>query len=145
MTEPGGGPGQVLDPVDLILRRVPRVWVVPSDEGPRASSQAFNNDRDGGPMSGYLDSLLVQYGLTRGQILDGHAPGEFFVAALTVGFLQSEDQTIVPDPIVPTQHICDPAHVGVAGNKAPGRRSRLARASRWVPGVGPEGGRVLGQ
>jgi hypothetical protein len=94
-------------------------------------------------MSAYLDSLLERNGLARHQILDDHPPGEFFVTSLTVEVLEEEQQAILHDPIEPQSHVCDPAHVAVVGDKPTKRRSRLARSSRWVPGLDPGGGLML--
>jgi hypothetical protein len=143
MTNPGPGAGLDLNPADLVLRRVPSAWIVDSEDGPRASSQAFSNGRNDESMSGYLDSLLLDHGLTRGQILEDHEPGMFFVAALTVDFLRNHGQTVEPDPIEPIEHVCDPAHVVVIGRKPTKLRSRLAKGARWVPGLGPVGGPTL--
>jgi hypothetical protein len=130
--------GSVDDPDDLVLRRIPAVWVVSAADGtPCATSQAFENDRDGGPMSAFLDSALRENGLHRTDIIQGH-PG-FYAVALTVDTLTREEQTVVRDPIEPPQHICDPAHVLVVGQKGLGRRRRLAKAARWVEGVCPPG------
>jgi hypothetical protein len=71
-------------------------------------------------------------------------PGEFFVTAVRVGVLDGEDQSTQADPIHPPRHICDPAHGCVIGDKPTKRRSRIARTSRWVPGLEPpEGGQML--
>ncbi|HUE08035.1 MAG TPA: hypothetical protein VMP41_11455 [Acidimicrobiales bacterium] len=94
-------------------------------------------------MSAYVESLLQECGLERAQILDDHPPGDFFVTALRVETLTAEDQMLVHDPIVPQLHVCDPAHVSVVGEKSTKRRKRMARASRWVPGMDPGGGLML--
>jgi hypothetical protein len=121
---------------DLFLRRVPSIWVVEGDDGLRPSSQAFNNDPEGGPMSGYLDGLFARLGLERHQVVEGMSG--FFVAGLTVGFLVREQQEVRHDPIDPPKHCCDPAHAGVSGSKANKRRARFAKSARWVPGLAPE-------
>ena len=66
-----------------------------------------------------------------------HPPGEFFVTSLTVEILEHEEQAVVPDPTNPVTHVCDPAHAAVVGTKPTQRRSRLARQSVWVSGLGP--------
>jgi len=122
---------------DLVLRRVPDVWVVRDPLGPRPSSQAFNNDGDGEPMSGYLDSSLREHSLSRADIVADH--DGFYAVALQVGLLLDEEQSVLRDPIEPPGHICDPAHATVAGTKANNRRKRLSRAARWVAGSCPPG------
>jgi len=138
-----GGGGRAFDSQDLVFRRVPHWQVVPTDDGPRASGQAFDNDGDGFPMSAYADPLLREHGLGRAQTLDDHPDGEFFVTAVRVETLTAEEQQVVPDPIVPQVHVCDPAHVAVVGDKPTKRRRRIARTSRWVPGLDPGGGQML--
>ncbi len=120
-----------------MLRRIPPVWLVEDDGVHRPSSQAFNNDGDGEPMSGYLDSVVSSLGLKRERVLDGHAG--FFLAALGVQALIDEEQRVVRDPIEPPIHPCDPAHVAVEGSKANKRRKRLAKAAVWVAGSCPPG------
>lgn len=107
------------------------------DGVPRPSGQAFNNDGDGEPMSGYLDSAVSELGLARGEVLSGH-PG-FFLVGLGVQVLLNEEQAVVRDPIEPPAHPCDPAHVAVTGKKGSGRRRRLAKAAMWVAGSCPPG------
>jgi hypothetical protein len=128
-------------PEDLVLRRIPPQWVVRDGDHFKASSQAFNNDGDGEPMSIYLDELLRLNRLERQRVIDGH--DGFFVAALKVEDLQREDQEVIHDPIEPPIHCCDPAHGIAVGGKAPKVRKRLARSARWLPGLGPGPGEYL--
>jgi hypothetical protein len=140
-----GGPAVVgdgtIEPHHLVLRRIPPDWVVPTDEGDRPSSQAFGNNGDDDPMSGYLDQLLAPNDLQRRDIVDGH--DGFLVAALKVSDLTDQQQVVQPDPIVPVTHCCDPAHAKVVGQKNSKRRKRLAATARWLPGLGPGSGPYL--
>lgn len=128
---------EYVEPTDLVLRRVPALWIVLGENGTlRPSGQAFNNDGDGEPMSCYLDSDLKPNKLTRADVLIDH--DGFFLAGLVVQDLIDEEQDVYRDPIVPAVHLCDPAHVSVAGSKGSGRRRRLAKASLWVRGLCPD-------
>lgn len=120
-----------------MLRRIPPDWLVDQDGTSRPSGQAFNNDGDGEPMSGFLDSAVSELGLARGDVLSGHAG--FFLVGLGVQVLLDEEQAVIRDPIEPPTHPCDPAHAAVAGQKGSGRRRRLARAAMWVAGACPTG------
>jgi hypothetical protein len=110
---------------------------VDQDGVARPSGQAFNNDGDGEPMSGYLDSAVSELGLARRDVLSGHEG--FFLVGLGVQVLLDEEQAVVRDPIEPPTHPCDPAHVAVTGKKGSGRRRRLAKAAMWVAGSCPVG------
>ncbi len=107
------------------------------DGVPRPSGQAFNNDGDGEPMSGFLDSKVSELGLARCEVLRGH--DGFFLVGLEVPVLLAEEQTVIRDPIEPPMYPCDPAHVAVTGPKGSGRRRRLARAAMWVADSCPPG------
>lgn len=123
---------------DLVLRRIPGLWVVEGNDGkPRPSGQAFDNDRDGVVMSAYLDSALAEQQLTRRQVLTGHE--NFFLAAVLVEVFLNEEQRVVRDPVAPPMHPCDGAHVSVVGVKGTKRRRRFAKSAMWVEGMSPPG------
>jgi hypothetical protein len=122
---------------DLVLRRIPGVWVVEENGLPRPSGQAFNNDGAGEPMSVYLDSVLREIELSRTDVLDGH--DGFYLAAVVVQVLLDEEQDIQSDPITPQIHKCDPAHAIVVGDKGRHRRRRIARQAQWIDGLCPPG------
>lgn len=92
-------------------------------------------------MSGYLDGLLAEHGLERRRVLENH--DGFYLVAVSIGLLVAEEQSVRHSPIHPPVHCCDPVHAEVIGTKGSKRRSRLAKASRWVPELGPDGGRTL--
>jgi hypothetical protein len=102
--------------------------------GHRASSAAFNDDRDGSSMSVYLQSIVLTIGLTEASVTSGKTSG-WAVAAIPVQTLTDEDQNVVADPILGAHvpHPCDPAHALVHGDKRQkSRREHIARASPLV-------------
>ena len=120
----------------IVYRRIPPTWVVTAEDGSRRpSSQAFNNDGEGSPMSGYHDELLADEALGPSDVLAGH--DGFFVSSLDVSFLLDEEQRVVRALVDRPVHPCDVAHVHVDGRKNASRRKRLSKHARWVPGLGP--------
>ena len=107
----------------LFWRRVPADWVV-IDENlgrRRPSSAAFDDDRDGGPMSMYEANA----GNSVDDILIGHE--SYGVASLTGAQLSSMGFKVYarPEPGYP-------AHVEVEGKKTGGLKSKMAKNCLWV-------------
>jgi hypothetical protein len=100
----------------------------------RPSAEAFRDDRDGSPLSVYLQSVVDDLGLSAGDVVAGKGIG-WGVSATSVDLLNNEEQEVVPDPVVDSEilHPCDAAHAVVVGDKsAKARRNRIAAASRIV-------------
>lgn len=111
--------------LEVVWRRVPGWpdWTT-HDENlgrRRPSSGAFEDDRDGSPMSMYL----ANGGNTIEEVLAGHP--EFGLASLRVADLRVKGLSVVrrPEPGFPS-------HVEVVGPKKHNVRSFLAKASQWV-------------
>jgi len=126
-----------VDADDRTLRRVQPLHVVSDPKAPggrRASAAAFADDRDGSPMSVYLQSVVDDMGLTADHVIHEKGPG-WAVASTPVETLITEEQIIERDPITttPAPHPCDLAHALVRGNKNPkARRDRIAKASPLI-------------
>ena len=117
-----------------LLRRIPPQWEVRDDnEGAtRPSSQAFNNDGEGDPMSTFLEQELKPKSLGYEHVIFGHAG--FGLAALMAGFCRDEEQQrLARDPIADDPfHPCNPIHAVVVGKKGSKRRGRFAKHAEWV-------------
>ncbi len=76
--------------------------------GKRASSKVSKDDRDGSPMSVYLDSAVRALGLEARDVLHGRSAG-WAVAAVPVAVLIAEEQRVVRDPVFDSTipHPCD--------------------------------------
>jgi len=112
-----------------LWRRIPQYWI---DEDPftgdaRIQSPAFDDPRDGTPMSVYLGSVVRAAGLGPESVL---MPG-FALAAVTTGTARENGLGIHRAPL-PDQ----PAHAEVFGTKTKSVKRRLARAATWL--VAPE-------
>ena len=112
---------------EILLRRIyPGFWVYDKNLGKmRPASHAFNDHRNGSPMSVHLSSVLAEHGLESKVVLEGHEG--FALASITAGLVRQCDQVIVRKPLTD-----DPAHAEVIGNKTPGVRKELARNAVWV-------------
>lgn len=117
----------------LLLRRIlsnPNIHIV-WDENLmcwRPSSAAFDNDRNGNPMSLVLSVELVRLNRSLASALKGHEDG-FSLAAVTAGFSRSLNpiQKIVRDPTPD-----EPAHGLLVGKKTQSVRRKLAKSSQWI-------------
>ncbi len=108
-----------------LWRRVPNwpEWTV-FDENlgrVRPSSLAFEDNRDGSPMSAFLEG----YGNSVEDVLLGHEA--FYLAAISAGLVRANGLKIVHDPLDGL-----PSHVEMPGPKPKRVRSALAKAATWV-------------
>ncbi len=106
-----------------LWRRIPPIHFV-DDENTgkkRPSSAAFDNDKDGDPMS------VVIAAESRGKesVLKGHEG--FALAAITAGLARSCGQILVRKPLAE-----EPAHALVVGDKPKKVRKKLAGGFVWV-------------
>jgi hypothetical protein len=122
---------------EVALRRIRPVHVVrdpKAPEGRRASSAAFEDDRDGSSMSVYLRSIVYNLGLAEENVVEAKATG-WAVSAIPVHVLAAEEQTLEPNPVTDAEepHPCDPAHALVHGDKrSKARRDRIAKLSPLI-------------
>jgi len=120
-----------------LWRRVPP-WHIIFDENlgrNRPSKAAFDNDRDGSPMSVVLADLVLESNRGPESVLAGHEG--FALAVIIAGLARSRKQGVVRDP-----QPDEPAHALVFGRKGDSVRRALARESCWVippPGNHPPG------
>ena len=111
----------------LLWRRIPPTWWV-RDENLgriRPTSQAFDDSRDGTPMSVLLAEIVARSGRSPIDVLVGH--GGFALAAVTSGLARDCNQGIARDP-----QPQETAHAVVFGQKTGAVKSRLAKNSTWV-------------
>lgn len=110
----------------ILWRNVPPWHFVRDDEGGiRSASAAFDNDKDGSPMSVSLaDVVLARGGAPEDSIRS--LPG-FGLAGITAALVRGCDQSIVRDPQPE-----NPAHGLVLGKKTKGTQRKLARGASWV-------------
>ena len=119
------------DPVihneDLMLRRIPPFHIVPDENsgGHRPSSAAFDNDKDGAPMSVYRQTVIESSGGAIERVMKGHAG--YALAAISAGDLRSRDQTVHNNPLPD-----EPAHAVVCGDKTKGTQRFFSRSAVWV-------------
>ena len=109
----------------LLWRRVPNWpdWTVFDENLGRArpSSLAFDDNRDGSPMSAFLED----HGNSVEDVLRDHET--FYLAAVPAGLVRANGLTIVHDPL---QDL--PSHVEVPGAKPKRVKSALAKAAVWI-------------
>jgi len=100
-------------------------FVRDQDGGIRASSAAFDNDKNGSPMSVSLaDVVLARGGAPQDMIR--LLPG-FALAAMTAALVRDCNQGIARDP-----RPDNPAHALVFGRKTKSIQRKLARRATWV-------------
>jgi hypothetical protein len=114
------------DPSEL-WRRIPPKQIVPDENlgGLRPSSAAFDNHRNGSPMSVHLADVLAELGRGPNTVLVGH--DDFALAAITAGLARECGQGVARDPLPE-----EPAHGLVFGKKTKAVRKILALGYRWV-------------
>jgi hypothetical protein len=110
-----------------LWRRVPPGHVIfDSNVGrKRPSKAAFDDHKDGSPMSVVLADLVLQSGRTPQHIVAGHY--QFALAAFSAGLARSKQQGVARDPVPG-----EPAHALVFGKKTDSVKRALARGSVWV-------------
>lgn len=129
--------GDEVSPPDVVLRRIHPAHIVSDPKahnGKRASSAAFQDDRDGSSMSVYVRSKITALNLTDSDVLVGKGE-DWAIAASDVELLHKEEQLVKLDPLKneSSPHPCDPAHALVIGNKEPkSRRDRIAQQSPLI-------------
>jgi hypothetical protein len=116
----------ITDDTDL-WRRIPPQWFVLDENrgGIRPASAAFDDDPDGGHMSVFLATVMLELGRGPQDALAGH-PG-FALAAITAAVARAAGQAIVRRPTPE-----EPAHAEVVGRKTGSVKKALYRAARWV-------------
>lgn len=127
----------ILDEAEL-WRRIPLNcnWIVQDDNMGtlRVSSAAFNDSRDGSPLSVQLADVVTESGRTAEDVLAAY-PG-YTMAAITAGNARSNKQGVARTPTPD-----EPAHASVFGKKTGAVKSGLAKSARWViPPPGSYGG-----
>jgi hypothetical protein len=114
-----------------LFRRIPPphcVWDN-NEQRYRPSSAAFEDDKDGDPMSVCLSSVLATEGREAASVLIGHEG--YSLAAITAGFARANAQTVHPQPLPEeSSHtlVCGEKRRG--GNNAPKRK--FAKTATWV-------------
>jgi hypothetical protein len=91
----------------------------------RPSKAAFDNGKDGSPMSVVLADLVIASGRGPHDVLMEYA--DFALASLTAGMVRSKQQGILRDPTPE-----EPAHALVFGRKTDSVKRALAKASLWI-------------
>jgi hypothetical protein len=110
-----------------LLRRIPD-WHFVFDENTNAfrpSSAAFEDDRDGHPMSVFRADIILGSGGALERVLTGHQT--YALAAITAALARQFQQSIHPDPL----H-SEPSHAVVCGRKTKAIQRQFARSSRWI-------------
>ena len=110
-----------------LWRRIPPVHFIYDDnlKQQRPASAAFNDDKDGDPMSVMLGSLVRKTGRSGSDVLRNF-PG-YALATITAGLARECSQGIVRDPLPE-----EPAHALVFGDKPHSTRKRFAKECRWI-------------
>ena len=125
------GPPLVDDPTigdDAVLwRRVFPAWIVPDQNagGLRVSSAAFDDSKDGTPLSALLAEIVAQTGRTAQHVLAGY--DGYALAAIAAGVARHHAQGIAKTP-----EPDEPAHVSVFGPKTTSNKRGMAKVATWV-------------
>jgi hypothetical protein len=116
----------IADSADL-WRRLIREWVVPDSNtgGIRISSAAFDDSRDGTPMSVLLADIVAQTRQKPEEVLAGFAG--YGLAAITAGAVRVCKQGVMPTP-----EPDEPAHASVFGPKTGSTKKGMAKAARLL-------------
>lgn len=108
---------------EVLLRRLPPLWVVAGDQGRmKISSAAFRHDE----LSIQFESLLGQQGRPVEDALKGYPDN--LLCSITAGLAHELGQGVVYDTEPPN----DPAHGLVLGKKTKSVANRFAREAKWV-------------
>ena len=110
-----------------LLRRVPPVHFVPDENLGciRPSSAAFENDKNGDPMSVRVQELLFELGHDLESVLQGHEG--FALARLEAQFVRTLGQIIALDEVP-----AEPAHGLVVGDKKKSCRRKMSKHATWA-------------
>lgn len=110
-----------------LLRRIPPWHFVRDDNDGRfrPSSAAFEDDRDGDPMSVYRRDVIEDEGGEPGRVLANHEG--FGLVSISAGPVRSRDQTVHADPVPE-----EPSHAKVCGPKPRSTRRWFVRHTEWV-------------
>lgn len=110
---------------DKLWRRIFPRWIVPDNNrgGKRLSSQAFENSKDGSPMSVFLAALVLSSGRDAADLV---FPG-YGMVSITAGLARENGQHVCRVPLPE-----EPAHTFVAGAKPKSVRYRLLDEMEWV-------------
>jgi hypothetical protein len=98
----------------------------------RITSAAYDDSRDGTPLSVYLEQDALASNTQPDNCLQQHTG--FGMAALPAGSARTKKQIINRFPIVGaiTANPCDPFHAAIIGPKTHGNKSGMAKASQWL-------------
>lgn len=115
------GPAEALLPTTIVWRRIPP-WHFPKEpRRDRPDSAAFDNDRDGKPMS----VTVARPGRAPEEGLAGY--NDFGLVSLHVKDLEALGQVVIADP-----QPDDPDHALVVGEKSRSCRRQMSKISTWV-------------
>jgi hypothetical protein len=124
--QPYSNDTSIADEADL-WRRISPIWMI-LDENLgvwRVSSAAFDDSRDGTPLSVLLAEVVVAGGRSAQDLLS-RFPG-YCLAAITAGIARGCGQGVARTPLPE-----EPAHASVFGRKTKGVKKKLAKAATWV-------------
>ncbi len=96
-----------------------------STGGIRISSAAFDDSRDGSPMSVDLEKEMLRWGKNADSTLQGFEG--FALASLCAGVVRSLNQGVFRDPLPD-----NPAHALVFGEKTKSVRKKMAKQAAWA-------------
>jgi hypothetical protein len=102
-------------------------WIVQDDNerGWRISSAAFDDSKDGSPLSVLLAEVIASTGRTADDLLAQFTG--YGLAAITAGSARAQRQGVSRTP-----RPNEPAHASVFGKKTGSVKRALARAANWV-------------
>jgi hypothetical protein len=112
---------------EQLWRRINPVWFVPDDNrgGLRPSSAAFDDSKDGSPLSVLLASVVRSTGRNAADVLSGF--NKYALASFAAGAARSCGQGVDRTPLED-----EPAHASVFGRKTKPVKRHLANAAQWV-------------
>ena len=111
----------------VLLRRIPPMHFYYDHrlQRCRPSSAAFEDDRDGDPMSVYRNDVIASEGGDVERVMVGHE--SFAMVGLDAGQFRSRQQTIFPDPLPE-----ESSHTKVCGPKTASNRRWFAKQAEWI-------------
>lgn len=109
-----------------LWRRIHPTWIIYDEnlKSWRPTTQAFNDDSEGGPMSVVLAPEVLASGRTSKDILARFTG--YSLAAISAALARELDQGIKRDPEPE-----EPAHAVVVGKKTSSVRKTFSRKARW--------------